>query len=378
MSALDVSVQSRILNLLHDLQERLNLTYLFISHDMSVVRHVADRIAVMYLGKIVETAPAAEIFDNPLHPYTQALLSSVPTLTRRRFTKRIVLEGDVPTAIDPPEACRFASRCFRVIERCRSEVPPLEGIAGDAGHRVACFNYEPIVAEPKMKAEAVQATTADGVTLRGELVRGGDVWICLVHDVGEDIDAWRPLRPGLARKGWSVLALDLRGHGGSDGEWTDESGRARRRPRGDARAAARRAPRLRRRGRPRRRDGAPAVERALPEPPFALPDSLVLVSAGPLGGIDPDGAARSGPAEALRARREGSAGRRLRGAPQGLDRLDGRRHVRDRGARIGARRGVGRERARQDRRPAQGADEAPRPRREAGSLRLTRYQAEMS
>ena len=147
VSALDVSVQSRILNLLHDLQERLNLTYLFISHDMSVVRHVADRIAVMYLGKIVETAPAAEIFDNPLHPYTQALLSSVPTLTRRRFTKRIVLEGDVPTAIDPPEACRFASRCFRVIERCRSEVPPLEGIAGDAGHRVACFNYEPIAAD---------------------------------------------------------------------------------------------------------------------------------------------------------------------------------------------------------------------------------------
>jgi peptide/nickel transport system ATP-binding protein len=98
----------------------------------------------MYLGKIVETAPASEIFDNPLHPYTQALLSSVPSLTRRRFTKRIVLEGDVPTAIDPPAACRFASRCFRVIDRCRAEVPPLEGIPGDSAHRVACFNYEPI------------------------------------------------------------------------------------------------------------------------------------------------------------------------------------------------------------------------------------------
>ena len=144
VSALDVSVQSRILNLLHDLQERLSLTYLFISHDMSVVRHVADRISVMYLGKIVETAPAGEIFDNPLHPYTQALLSSVPTLTRKRFTKRIVLEGDVPTAIDPPAACRFASRCFRVIERCHAEVPPLEGIPGNSAHRVACFNYEPI------------------------------------------------------------------------------------------------------------------------------------------------------------------------------------------------------------------------------------------
>jgi oligopeptide/dipeptide ABC transporter ATP-binding protein len=147
VSALDVSVQSLILNLLRDLQERLSLTYLFISHDMSVVRHVADRIAVMYLGKIVETAPAAEIFDNPLHPYTQALLSSVPTLTRRRFTKRIVLEGDVPTAIDPPAACRFASRCFRVIDRCRAEVPPLEGIAGNAGHRIACFNPEPITVD---------------------------------------------------------------------------------------------------------------------------------------------------------------------------------------------------------------------------------------
>jgi peptide/nickel transport system ATP-binding protein len=147
VSALDVSVQSRILNLLADLQERLNLTYLFISHDMSVVRHVADRIAVMYLGKVVETGTAEQILENPLHPYTQALLSSVPTLTRRRFTKRIVLEGDVPSAVDPPAACRFAGRCFRVIDRCRAEVPPLEGIPGDPGHLVACFNYEPIAAE---------------------------------------------------------------------------------------------------------------------------------------------------------------------------------------------------------------------------------------
>ena len=146
VSALDVSVQSRILNLLSDLQERLGLTYLFISHDMSVVRHVADRVAVMYLGRVVESGPAQEVFENPLHPYTQALLSSVPTLSRRRFAKRIVLEGDVPTAIDPPAACRFAGRCFRTIDRCRADVPPLEGIAGHADHRVACFNYEPITA----------------------------------------------------------------------------------------------------------------------------------------------------------------------------------------------------------------------------------------
>ena len=147
VSALDVSVQSVILNLLSDLQERFGLTYLFISHDMSVVRHVADRDRGHVPREDRRDRPAAEIFENPLHPYTQALLSSVPTLSRRRFTKRIDLEGDVPSAIDPPEACRFASRCFRVIDRCRLEVPPLEGIAGRPDHRVACFNYEPIAAE---------------------------------------------------------------------------------------------------------------------------------------------------------------------------------------------------------------------------------------
>jgi len=154
VSALDVSVQSRILNLFADLQERLDLTYLFISHDMSVVRHVADRIAVMYLGKIVETGPAQEILENPLHPYTQALLSSVPTLSRRRFKKRIMLEGDVPSAVDPPPACRFASRCFRVIDRCRSEVPPLEGVSGSPRQLVACFNYQPITADDERRGNS--------------------------------------------------------------------------------------------------------------------------------------------------------------------------------------------------------------------------------
>ncbi len=147
VSALDVSVQSVILNLLSDLQERFALTYLFISHDMSVVRHVADRVAVMYLGRIVEIAPSAEIFENPLHPYTQALLSSVPTLQRRRFKRRIVLQGDVPSAIDPPQACRFAGRCFRAIERCRVEEPVLEAVAGNSSHSLACFNYAPIGAD---------------------------------------------------------------------------------------------------------------------------------------------------------------------------------------------------------------------------------------
>jgi oligopeptide/dipeptide ABC transporter ATP-binding protein len=145
VSALDVSVQSKIVNLLLDLQERLDLTYLFISHDMSIVRHVANRVAVMYLGQIVETAPAATLFDDPLHPYTQALLSSVPSLGRRRISRRIVLHGDVPTAIDPPVGCRFASRCFRALERCSQETPQLDTAPnGDAAHRLACFNPAPL------------------------------------------------------------------------------------------------------------------------------------------------------------------------------------------------------------------------------------------
>ncbi len=146
VSALDVSVQSHILNLLHDLRARLRLTYLFVSHDMSVVHHIADRVAVMYLGKIVEIAPAEELFQNPRHPYTQALLSSVPALMRHGIERRLVLQGDIPSPIDPPQACRFASRCFRPIERCRSQVPPLEAIdrGGEREHLVACFNPAPL------------------------------------------------------------------------------------------------------------------------------------------------------------------------------------------------------------------------------------------
>jgi peptide/nickel transport system ATP-binding protein len=143
VSALDVSIQSKILNLLHDLKEQLSLTYLFISHDLSVVHHIADRVAVMYLGHLVELAPKRVLYGNPLHPYTQALLSAVPTTTKQSGTNgRIRLSGEIPSPIDIPARCRFATRCPRNIERCWQEVPPLERVEPD--HYVACFNYAPL------------------------------------------------------------------------------------------------------------------------------------------------------------------------------------------------------------------------------------------
>lgn len=153
VSALDVSVQGRILNLLVELQRELELTYLFVSHDLSIVRHVADRIAVMYLGKIVETAPTAELLENPLHPYTQALLSSVPGVPRSSRSGRVVLEGEVPSPIDPPTACRFAGRCFRTIDRCNAMVPLLDSANGTPTHAVACFNPEPLASTGAVVAE---------------------------------------------------------------------------------------------------------------------------------------------------------------------------------------------------------------------------------
>jgi peptide/nickel transport system ATP-binding protein len=139
VSALDVSVQSKILNLLADLKDALQLTYVLISHDLGVVRHIADRVAVMYLGHLVEMAPKSLLFSNPLHPYTQALLSAVPVISATREGEtRIVLQGEIPTPIDIPARCRFATRCFRAIEICSRKVPPLEEI--EPHHRIACFN----------------------------------------------------------------------------------------------------------------------------------------------------------------------------------------------------------------------------------------------
>lgn len=145
VSALDVSVQGQILNLLKRLQREHNLTLLFITHDLAVARHMADSIVVMHMGKIVESAPTEKLFVNPLHPYTQALLSASLVFGRPR-TARIVLEGDLANPVDPPKACRFASRCFRRLHRCGQEEPSLErGAAAD--HMVACFNWLPLAKE---------------------------------------------------------------------------------------------------------------------------------------------------------------------------------------------------------------------------------------
>lgn len=136
-SSLDVSVQAQILNLLKDLQAELGLTYLFISHDLSVIKHMSDRIAVMYLGRIVEEAEKKVLFERPSHPYTQALLSAVPVPDpHRRSRKKIILEGDVPSAINPPSGCRFHPRCPHVMEKCSQEEPRF-GDMGDK-HFVAC------------------------------------------------------------------------------------------------------------------------------------------------------------------------------------------------------------------------------------------------
>jgi oligopeptide transport system ATP-binding protein len=138
VSALDVSIQAQIINLLEELQERLGLTYLFIAHDLSVVQHISNRVAVMYLGKIIEIANSKELYENPLHPYTKALLSAIPVpnpiIEKKRV--RIVLKGEVPSPAAPPAGCHFHPRCYLAIDECKVENPHL--IDTGNGHMVAC------------------------------------------------------------------------------------------------------------------------------------------------------------------------------------------------------------------------------------------------
>ncbi len=143
VSALDVSVRAQVLNLMKDMQEQFNTAYLFISHDLSTVRYICDRIAVMYLGHIVEIADAKELFDYPSHPYTMALLSSIPVPDVDQRRKRIILEGDVPSPIDPPKGCPFQSRCTRCTKLCLEERAELMDINGN-GHMVACHLWQSI------------------------------------------------------------------------------------------------------------------------------------------------------------------------------------------------------------------------------------------
>ncbi|HET9731981.1 MAG TPA: dipeptide ABC transporter ATP-binding protein [Acidimicrobiales bacterium] len=176
VSALDVSIQAQVLNLLADLQQQLNLTYIFISHDLSVVRHVSDRLMLMYLGKVVESGPSEEVYNRARHPYSNALLSAIPLPDPRAMLERekIVLVGDVPSPISPPEACRFHPRCPKAQPRCAEEEPLLESRLGDGPRHVAACHYP--VADGESLAHARPTLAAEQRVVEPEPMAERAVW----------------------------------------------------------------------------------------------------------------------------------------------------------------------------------------------------------
>jgi oligopeptide/dipeptide ABC transporter ATP-binding protein len=215
VSALDVSIQAQVVNLLKDLGRELELSYLFIAHDLSVVRHLSHRIAVMYLGELVELAPAERLFAAPAHPYARALLSAIPVPDPRHRRRRLVLAGDIPSPLSPPSGCRFHTRCPAVMERCKTEPPPV--YRPEPGHEVRCFHSENVVgegwyAEVEARIEAQRtanqhATPAPPAVALEPVPRG--VPEPAAETPGVPVPVRRALSPSLRKKLTLVLPLAL-------------------------------------------------------------------------------------------------------------------------------------------------------------------------